>query len=88
MKTAMQDLVEKLVVLSNSTFFNGKKSDCDIIDKIKDIVRNEFLEKEKKQIIESCEWGLNDACEQSEKGGFVKISKGEEYYAETYGSTP
>lgn len=53
MKTAGQELLERLTNLSNITFFNGKKSDCDIIDKISNMVRNDLIPKEKQQIIDA-----------------------------------
>lgn len=51
MKTPMEELAEKLCNLSNSTFFSGSKQDCDVIDKIKNIVVNEFIPKENEFII-------------------------------------
>lgn len=50
MKTAMQQAIDRLVDLSNATYFNGKKSDCDIIDRIQLILKNEYLPKEREQI--------------------------------------
>ena len=78
MKTACNELIERLVNLSNATYFNGKKSDCDIIDKIKDIVNNEFVSKEKQQIIHAVTHGnrmdFYDATE----------TAGEQYYTSTF----
>ena len=53
MQTPMQELVERLLKLSNHTYFNGKKSDCDIIDKIQSIIKTEYVEKEKRAIIDA-----------------------------------
>jgi len=51
MKTLMNEFLERLVKLSDYTFFHGKKTDCDSIDRIGNIVRNELIEKEKEQLI-------------------------------------
>lgn len=78
MKTSCNELIERLVNLSNANYLNGKKSDCDIIDKIKDIVRNEFLEKEKKQIIDAFTKGNREEFyDGSEELGF-------NYFNETF----
>jgi len=74
MKTAMQQLIEKLVNLSNATYLNGKRSECDIIDKIKDIARNEFLKIEKQQIIDANRSGVDMIVD---KKNFIT---GEQYY--------
>jgi len=51
--TPMRELFDQLVRMSNNTYFNGKKSDCDVIDRISNIVRNEYFEKEKQVIVQS-----------------------------------
>jgi len=88
--TAIQELIKELERKRDMWSSNGKISDRNMrgvyVDAI--IEAKKLLATEKKQIEYACEWGLNDACEQFEKGGFVKISKGDEYYSETYGSTP
>ena len=83
MKTAMQELIDKLVNLSNATYLNGKRSECDIIDKIKDIARNEFLKLEKQQIINSYKAGeLN--IDFKALHGQGKLSDANKYFSNTY----
>lgn len=72
MKTPTNELIERLVNFSNSTYFNGKKTDCDIIDKIINIVRNEYIKKEKEIILKAWEDGSK-----SDNGFF---GSAEDYY--------
>lgn len=95
MKTAGQELLERLTNLSNITYFNGKKSDCDIIEKISNMVRNDLIPKEKQQIIEACIKTTQD-CWISNAEAFGldlvfteedlknQIEEAEQYYNETF----
>lgn len=79
MKTACNEIINKLKNLSDTSYFNGKKSDCDIIDRIQNIVRDEFLEIEKQQIIKA----YDDAFKYVVGGGFV-TKTGDQYFEEMY----
>jgi len=81
--TAMQELIEKLINLSNSTYFNGKKTDCDIIDRIMLIAKNEFLEKEKQQIIEAYSEAETEMSKRF-SSDMHKWKNSETYYNETF----
>ena len=72
MSTIVDLIVDSLVKKSNFTYFNGKKTDCDIIDSIKDRVQNEYTKIEKEILQKTWESGMK-----SDNGHFGSF---EEYY--------
>lgn len=60
MKTAMQELQKRLVDVSDNHYLNGSKHDSDVIDSVGNIVRNEYLDKERDNLINAFMAGQNE----------------------------
>lgn len=77
MKTPIQELQKKLVSISDDNYLNGSKHDSDVIDSVGNIVRNEFLDKEKDHLINAFMAGQNETGPEAYK-------KALNYYTEKY----
>ena len=61
--TPMKELLDRLVQKSNYLYFNGTKRECDVIDSITNIVRSEFISKEREYRIEFAKTHVTKALE-------------------------